>query len=219
MCLFRRNRRKTALWEGENGKVYIIFGLGNPGRKYAGTRHNVGFDAVTALADAFGIKLSDTMLKGLSGRGIIAGQRVILVQPQTFMNLSGEAVGEAARFYKVPPEQILVLCDDISLEPGKLRLRVKGSAGGHNGLKSIIANVGTQGFTRIRVGVGAKVEGEDLADHVLGHFNKDDAKIIEIAAETAAEAIKTMLTDGVDKAMNKFNTKKRKDDASTTDPA
>ena len=205
MCLFRRNRRKTALWEGENGKVYIIFGLGNPGRKYAGTRHNVGFDAVTALADAFGIKLSDTMLKGLSGRGIIAGQRVILVQPQTFMNLSGECVRAYADFYKVPPEQILVLCDDISLEPGKLRLRVKGSAGGHNGLKSIIANLGTSVFPRLRIGVGEKPFGWDLADHVLARFPKEEEPLIREAFKKGTEEVPLYLTEGAEAAMNRFN--------------
>ena len=193
MCFFRRNRRNSSVWEGENGKVYIIFGLGNPGRKYAGTRHNVGFDAVTALVDAYGIKLGETMLKGL------------LVQPQTFMNNSGECVRAFADFYKVPPEQILVICDDISLEPGKLRLRVKGSAGGHNGLKSIIAHLGTSGFPRLRIGVGEKPFGWDLADHVLARFPKEEEPLIREAFQKVTEEVRLYLNEGAEATMNRFN--------------
>ena len=185
--------------------MYIIFGLGNPGRKYAGTRHNVGFDAVTALSDAYGIKLGETMLKGLSGRGVIDGQRIVLVQPQTFMNNSGECVRAYADFYKVPPEQILVICDDISLEPGKLRLRVKGSAGGHNGLKSIIAHLGTSGFPRLRIGVGEKPFGWDLADHVLARFPKDEEPLIREAFQKVTEEVRLYLNEGAEAAMNRFN--------------
>ncbi|MBO4808438.1 MAG: aminoacyl-tRNA hydrolase [Lachnospiraceae bacterium] len=200
--------------------MYVIVGLGNPGKKYENTRHNVGFAVIDKLAKDCDIKVNKSKHSAKIGEGVIEGEKVVLAKPQTYMNLSGMSVRSLMDFYKIDPEsELIIISDDIDLPTGNLRIRKSGSAGGHNGLKSIIANVGTQGFTRIRVGVGAKIEGEDLADHVLGHFNKDDAKIIEIAAETAAEAIKTMLTDGVDKAMNKFNTKKRKDDASTTDPA
>lgn len=203
-----------------NYSMYVIVGLGNPGKKYENTRHNVGFAVIDKLAKDCDIKVNKSKHSAKIGEGVIEGEKVVLAKPQTYMNLSGMSVRSLMDFYKIDPEsELIIISDDIDLPTGNLRIRKSGSAGGHNGLKSIIANVGTQGFTRIRVGVGAKVEGEDLADHVLGHFNKDDAKIIEIAAETAAEAIKTMLTDGVDKAMNKFNTKKRKDDASTTDPA
>ena len=200
--------------------MYVIVGLGNPGKKYENTRHNVGFAVIDKLAKDCDIKVNKSKHSAKIGEGVIEGEKVVLAKPQTYMNLSGMSVRSLMDFYKIDPEsELIIISDDIDLPTGNLRIRKSGSAGGHNGLKSIIANVGTQGFTRIRVGVGAKIEGEDLANHVLGHFNKDDAKIIEIAAETAAEAIKTMLTDGVDKAMNKFNTKKRKDDASTTDPA
>jgi len=203
-----------------NYSMYVIVGLGNPGKKYENTRHNVGFAVIDKLSKDCDIKVNKSKHSAKIGEGVIEGVKVVLAKPQTYMNLSGMSVRSLMDFYKIDPEsELIIISDDIDLPTGNLRIRKSGSAGGHNGLKSIIANVGTQGFTRIRVGVGAKVEGEDLADHVLGHFNKDDAKIIEIAAETAAEAIKTMLTDGVDKAMNKFNTKKRKDDASTTDPA
>ncbi len=205
MCLFRRNRKKTASWEGENGKMFLIIGLGNPGNKYAGTRHNVGFDAVTALSDAFGINLTCKELKGVSGRGMIAGQRVILVQPQTFMNNSGECVRAYMDFYKIPAEDILVICDDISLEPGKLRLRVKGSAGGHNGLKSIIAHIGTSVFPRLRIGVGEKPFGWDLADHVLAHFPKETEPVIREAMKKVTEEIPVYLTEGAEAAMNKYN--------------
>ena len=195
-----------------NYSMYVIVGLGNPGKKYENTRHNVGFAVIDKLSKDCDIKVNKSKHSAKIGEGTIEGEKVVLAKPQTYMNLSGMSVRSLMDFYKIDPEsELIIISDDIDLPTGNLRIRKSGSAGGHNGLKSIIANVGTQGFTRIRVGVGAKVEGEDLADHVL--------KIIEIAAETAAEAIKTMLTDGVDKAMNKFNTKKRKDDASTTDPA
>ena len=207
MCLrlFRRNREKTASREGENEKMILIVGLGNPGRKYAGTRHNVGFDAVTALADAFGINLTGNELKGVSGRGVIGGKRVLLVQPQTFMNNSGECVRAFMDFYKIPPEDLLVLCDDISLEPGKLRLRTKGSAGGHNGLKSIIEHIGTSVFARLRIGVGEKPFGWDLADHVLAHFPKEQEPLIREALKTVTEEVPLYLEQGAEAAMNKYN--------------
>ena len=131
-----------------------IIGLGNPGIKYAGTRHNIGFDTVTALADKYNIKIKDKKFNGLVGEGFIEGEKVMLVQPQTFMNLSGECVGLIAGFYKLEPEDIIVICDDINLDTGRLRIRAKGSAGGHNGLKNIIAHLGTETFPRIRIGVG-----------------------------------------------------------------
>ncbi len=207
MCLwlFRRNRENTASREGENEKMILIVGLGNPGRKYAGTRHNVGFDAVTALADAFGINLTGNELKGVSGRGVIGGKRVLLVQPQTFMNNSGECVRAFMDFYKIPPEDLLVLCDDISLEPGKLRLRTKGSAGGHNGLKSIIEHIGTSVFARLRIGVGEKPFGWDLADHVLAHFPKEQEPLIREALKTITEEVPLYLEQGAEAAMNKYN--------------
>lgn len=148
--------------------MYIIIGLGNPGEKYGHTRHNVGFEVIDILADRIGIHVEEKKHKGLCGRGVLEGQKVVLVKPQTFMNLSGECVRAAADFYKVAEDEIIVVYDDISLEPGRLRVRSKGSAGGHNGIKNIIAHLGTQEFPRVKVGIGEKPKGMDLADYVLG---------------------------------------------------
>ena len=183
----------------------LIVGLGNPGRKYAGTRHNVGFDAVTALSDAFNIPLKTKEWKGISGRGTIAGQKVILVQPQTFMNASGECVRAYMDFYKIPAERLLVICDDISLEPGNVRLRVKGSAGGHNGLKSIIEHIGTSVFPRLRLGVGEKPFGWDLADHVLARFPKEQEPVMRDVMARVVEEIPVYVTEGPEAAMSKYN--------------
>lgn len=183
----------------------LIVGLGNPGRKYAGTRHNVGFDAVTALSDAFNIPLKTKEWKGISGRGTIAGQKVILVQPQTFMNASGECVRAYMDFYKIPAERLLVICDDISLDPGNVRLRVKGSAGGHNGLKSIIEHIGTSVFPRLRLGVGEKPFGWDLADHVLARFPKEQEPVMRDVMARVVEEIPVYVTEGPEAAMSKYN--------------
>lgn len=198
-------RKKTEAESAGNEALTLIFGLGNPGRRYAGTRHNVGFDAVTALSDAFDIPIKTKEWNGLSGRGTIAGRKVILVQPQTFMNASGECVRAYMDFYKVPAERILIICDDISLEPGNLRLRVKGSAGGHNGLKSIIAHIGTSVFPRLRLGVGEKPYGWDLADHVLAKFPKEQEPVMRDVMARVTEEIPVYLTEGPEAAMSKFN--------------
>ena len=154
--------------------MYIIVGLGNPTSKYDKTRHNVGFDTIDALADKYSINVNNAKHKALCGQGIIDGEKVLLMKPQTFMNLSGEAVKQAAAFYKVPAENIIVIFDDVSLDVGKMRIRLKGSAGGHNGIKSIIAHMGDS-FPRVKMGVGEKPHPEyDLADWVLSHFSKDD---------------------------------------------
>ncbi|MBR7000596.1 MAG: aminoacyl-tRNA hydrolase [Lachnospiraceae bacterium] len=203
MGLFRKKTEKTA--DAGSGPVTLIVGLGNPGRKYAGTRHNIGWDAVTALSDAFNIPLKTKEWKGISGRGTIAGQKVILVQPQTFMNASGECVRAYMDFYKIPAERVLIICDDISLEPGNLRLRVKGSAGGHNGLKSIIAQIGTSVFPRLRLGVGEKPFGWDLADHVLARFPKELEPVIRDVMARVVEEIPVYVTEGPEAAMSKFN--------------
>ena len=189
--------------------MYIIAGLGNPTREYEKTRHNVGFDTIDVLADRLNTSVDEKKFKGLYGRGIIAGEKVILLKPQTFMNLSGESVRAAADFYKVDPEDILVIYDDISLEPGQLRLRGKGSAGGHNGIKNIIAHLGTQEFPRIKVGVGDKPKGMDLADYVLGHFSKEDQAKMDEAFKDAADAAEMILDKGMDAAMNHYNMKKK----------
>ena len=186
--------------------MYIIVGLGNPERRYDGTRHNIGFSAVTALADIYGISMDMKKHRAVCGKGVIDGQKVILAMPQTYMNLSGESVRELVDYYKIDPEEeLIVIYDDINLAPGKLRIRPKGSAGGHNGIKNIIAHLGTQVFPRIRIGVGEKPKGWDLADYVLGHFQGDEKKLMEEAYDRAAAAVAEILTDGPDKAMNDFN--------------
>lgn len=189
--------------------MFVIVGLGNPDRKYEKTRHNIGFDVIDALADKYNIPVGDKKHKALCGTGIIEGMKVLLVKPQTYMNNSGESVGEIMNFYKLDAEEeLLVIFDDISLKPGNIRIRKKGSAGGHNGIKSIIAHTGTQNFKRIKVGVGEKPEGWDLADHVLGHFNTEERKEVEGAIEDAVKATALILADDIDQAMNEFNVRK-----------
>ena len=190
--------------------MYIIAGLGNPGRQYENTRHNAGFMALDALADQLGVAVEERKHKALCGKGVIGGERVLLLKPQTFMNLSGESIRAAADFYKVEPEHIMVIYDDISLNPGQLRIRKKGSAGGHNGIKSIIAHLGTQEFPRVKVGVGEKPKGYDLADYVLSRFPKDERVLMEEAFERAGEAAVCMMNDTMEHAMNQFNKKTEK---------
>ena len=174
--------------------MYLIAGLGNPGKQYEGSRHNAGFSSVDILADKLGISINENKHKGLCGKGIIGGEKVILLKPQTYMNLSGES--------------LIVIYDDIDLAVGHLRVRVKGSAGGHNGIKSIIAHLGTQEFPRVRVGVGAKPDRMDLADYVLGRFSQIERPVMEEAFETAAQAAIAIVEEGIDKAMNRFNGRK-----------
>lgn len=188
--------------------MFIIAGLGNPTKEYEGTRHNAGFMVLDALADKLNTDISEKKHKALCGRGVISGEKVILLKPQTFMNSSGESLRAAADYYKVDPENILVVYDDISLAPGNLRIRAKGSAGGHNGIKSIIAHLGTQEFPRVRVGVGEKPPRMDLADYVLGRFSQGEKKIMEEAILEAADAVCEIVTVGVDQAMNDHNQKK-----------
>lgn len=191
--------------------MYIIVGLGNPGKQYAHTRHNVGFDTIDILADRYHVGMDMKKHKAICGKGVIEGQRVVLAKPQTFMNLSGESVRELADFYKIDPEEeLIVIYDDISLEPGQLRIRPKGSAGGHNGIKNIIAQLGTQVFKRVKVGVGEKPRGWDLADYVLSHFPKEERAAAEEAFERASEAVVCMMTEGMDSAMNAYNRKMEK---------
>jgi len=186
--------------------MFIIVGLGNPGREYENTRHNAGYIVLDALADKAGIQILERKHKGVCGKGMFAGQKVLLLKPQTYMNLSGESVRDAIDFYKVDPtSELIVISDDISLDPGKIRIRKKGSAGGHNGLKNIIQHLGTEEFMRIKMGVGEKPQGYDLADYVLGHFTGDDKKAMEEAGKRAVDAIEMIMTEGPDKAMNRFN--------------
>ena len=194
-------------WKGK--KMYLIAGLGNPTKEYDKTRHNVDFSVIDVLADRYRIDISEKKHKALCGRGVIEGQKVLLLKPQTFMNLSGESIRAAADYYKIEPEEMIVIYDDISLDPGQLRIRLKGSAGGHNGIKNIIANLGTQDFPRIKVGVGAKPPRMDLADYVLSRFGAGEQKLMEEAFGEAAEAAVMMMTDGAERAMNHFNAKKK----------
>ena len=188
--------------------MYIIAGLGNPSKEYEKTRHNAGFDTIELLAEKLGIDLTEKKHRAYCGKGMIGTEKVLLLKPQTFMNNSGESLRDAADFYKVEPEQILVIYDDISLEPGQLRIRMKGSAGGHNGIKSIIAHLKTQDFPRIKIGVGAKPERMDLADYVLSRFSPAEREKMEESFREGAEAVITFLKDGKDAAMNQYNRKK-----------
>ena len=190
--------------------MFVIVGLGNPEKKYEGTRHNIGFAVIDALADKYNISIKDKKHKALCGTGVIEGVKVMLVKPLTYMNLSGDSVADVMNFYKLDPEEdMLVVYDDISLAPGNIRVRKKGSAGGHNGIKSIIARCGTQNFMRVRVGVGEKPEGWDLADHVLGHFSDEDSRLVREAVDDAIGAIVMMSQGDVDQAMNNYNSKKK----------
>lgn len=190
--------------------MYIIAGLGNPGKKYEGTRHNIGWQVVDELADKHGIRIIESRFKGLVGKGVIGGEKVLLLKPLTYMNLSGESIGEAVRFYKIDgTARLIVISDDISLDVGQLRLRKKGSAGGHNGLKNIIAHLGSEEFMRIRIGVGDKPAGSDLVDYVLGSFGREEKKILDETKKNAVLAIETIISDGMDKAMNLYNTTRR----------
>ena len=191
--------------------MLVIVGLGNPDDKYQGTRHNVGFDVIDLLAEKYNIAVDTKKHRAYIGKGIIGGQKVILAKPQTYMNLSGESVRSLVEYYKVDPEtELLIIFDDISLDVGQLRIRKKGSAGGHNGIKNIMANLGTSVFQRIKVGVGEKPKGYDLADYVLGRFSKDERELIKEGFECAAEAVAMITAGEIDQAMNKYN-RKRKD--------
>ena len=191
--------------------MFLIAGLGNPDKRYEKTRHNIGFDTIDALAEKYHINVTEKKHKALCGTGVIDGVKVILAKPQTYMNLSGESLSEIVNFYKLDPEEeLLVIFDDISLEPGNIRVRKKGSAGGHNGVKSIIAELGTQDFMRIKVGVGEKPKDWNLADYVLGHFSREDRVHVEEAIQDVLAAAVLMMHGEVDKAMNDFNAKNRR---------
>jgi PTH1 family peptidyl-tRNA hydrolase len=170
---------------------------------------------VTAIADKYNLSINNKKFKGVYADGHIAGEKVLLVQPQTFMNLSGECVSEVADFYKLNPDEIIIICDDINLDVGRLRIRKKGSAGGHNGLKNIIAHLGTEEFPRIRVGVGEKTEGWDLADYVLARFDKDSEPVIREALANVVGAVETWISEGIDAAMNRFNVSAKKKEESS----
>lgn len=190
--------------------MFVIVGLGNFGKEYENTRHNVGFDVIDKLSEEENIGVLEKKHKAIIGKGIVAGEKCILAKPLTYMNLSGESIGEMVNYYKVDETaELIVISDDISLEAGQMRIRKSGSAGGHNGLKNIIAHLGHEKFIRIRVGVGEKPKGWDLADYVLGHFSGSERKLMEETYSMAAEAIRTIISDGPDAAMNQFNGRKK----------
>ena len=185
--------------------MYIIAGLGNPGLQYMGTRHNAGFSVIDELADKHNISIDTAKHKGMIGKGVIDGQKVILVKPMTYMNNSGECIREVMDYYKVDIDDLIVIFDDISLVPGKLRIRSKGSAGGHNGIKSIIAHLGSDGFKRVKFGVGDKPKGWDLADWVLGKFPSEEFEALREGNKKACEAVECIMSEGIESAMNKYN--------------
>lgn len=185
--------------------MYIIVGLGNPENRYDGTRHNIGFSVIDALADAYNIHVDSQKHKALCGRGVIEGEKVLLAKPLTYMNNSGEAVREILDYYKEDAGSLLIIYDDISLDVGRLRLRPKGSAGGHNGMKSIIARTGTEEFKRIRFGVGDKPKGRDLADWVLSPFDTADYERVRGGIDRAVKAVAVVLAKGIEEGMNEFN--------------
>ncbi len=185
---------------------WLIVGLGNPGEQYEGTRHNVGFLVADELGERGGFPIQRLKHRALTNTASIGGQGALVMKPVTYMNLSGEAVGEAARFYKIAPDHVLVISDDVDLPLGKLRIRTGGSAGGHNGLKSVIQHLGTDQFPRLKVGVGGKPHPDyDMADWVLSKLQGEDKKVMDAAVERAADAVECLLRDGPQKAMNRFN--------------
>jgi len=192
--------------ETQSSVSFLVVGLGNPGEKYARTRHNVGFMAVDYMSEKLGIKVNKAKFKALVGEYNMSGKKVLFMKPQTFMNLSGESVREAMDFYKLSPENTLIIYDDVSLNPGKMRVRLKGSAGGHNGIKSIIEHLGTNEFPRIKIGVGAKPNPEyDLADWVLSTFEKKDMELVNSCIENTVECTELIVGGNTNKAMEKYN--------------
>lgn len=186
--------------------MYVITGLGNPTLRYSKTRHNVGFDTIDVLAKKYGIKVKKKQFRALTGEGFIDGEKVILVKPMTYMNNSGEAVSEIVKYYKIDPDkELIIISDDLNLDVGVLRIRAKGSAGGHNGLKSIIKCVGSECFDRVRIGVGKVPAGTDVITHVLTRFSRADRVIVKESFDVAADAIVSIISDGIDKTMSKFN--------------
>lgn len=185
--------------------MFLIVGLGNPTLQYEGTRHNVGFDVIDLLADKYNITVETRKGRAYIGKGMMEGKKVILAKPQTYMNLSGESVRSLVDYYKLDCEDIIVICDDINLDVGQLRVRKKGSAGGHNGIKNIIAQLRTEEFTRIRIGVGEKPENWDLADYVLGRFSREEEPVMREALQRTSKACECIITEGIEAAMNQYN--------------
>ena len=193
------------LLKKSSGVSWIVAFLGNPGPQYENTRHNAGFMAGDALSKEKGIAINKSRFRALTGLWELEGQKVLLMKPQTFMNLSGEAVRQAADYYKIPPERIIIVSDEMSLPTGKIRVKPSGSAGGHNGLKNVIACLGSSEFPRIRIGVGRSASPEEMKDYVLGSFSQEDSKLIKEAAARAAAAAESIILNGCEATMNKFN--------------
>lgn len=226
MGLFDRFKNQ----ESKGQEFYCIVGLGNPGRQYEETKHNVGFQVIDKIAEKYDIKVDKFKNKALVGDGMMREKRVLLVKPQTFMNLSGESVREIVNFYKIPQERFVVIFDDTSLPCGSVRIREKGSHGGHNGIRNIIDQMGTDQFYRIKVGIGEKPSGWDLADYVLGKFNAEDLPAMEEGMDKAVKGVELMLSRGIAEAANRVNQKaktakkqkaeaeQKKDDATQTEP-
>ena len=192
--------------------MFIIAGLGNPTKEYEGTRHNVGFDVIDRLSEKYNIAVDTKKHRALIGKGMIAGQKAILAKPQTYMNLSGESIRSLLDYYKVDEEhELLVIYDDVSLGVGQLRIRAKGSAGGHNGIKNIIAHLGGQVFPRIKIGVGEKPPKYDLADYVLGHFSKAEKVLMDEVYDNAVRAVEMIVSGDIEGAMNEYNRKKKEE--------
>ena len=187
--------------------MYLIVGIGNPESDYSKTRHNMGFNVINKLSEKYGIEVNKSKFKGLVGNGIIEGEKVILLKPQTFMNLSGESVLEAINFYKIQENELIVIYDDIDIEPGNIRIRKNGSAGTHNGMKSIVEHLKTENFTRVRVGIGKPKEHIDMITHVIGHISDEDVKELDKGTTVAKDAVIEMINNGIDSAMGKYNKK------------
>ena len=191
---------------GRKAETWLIVGLGNPGKQYERTRHNVGFRAIDALAQQLGCKIDKGKFQGLYGQTVYQGKKLYLLKPQTFMNLSGRSVLQLSAYYSIPPQRIIVLFDDISLEPGRLRVRADGSAGGHNGIKSVISELGSQEFPRVKIGVGAKPHPEqDLADWVLSSFSANEEKSLSASISAAADAALCIIDKGIPETANRYN--------------
>ena len=187
--------------------MYLVVGLGNPESDYSKTRHNMGFNVINELSKKYNIEVNKSKFKGLVGNGIIEGEKVVFLKPQTYMNLSGESVIEAMNFYKVQEDELIVIYDDIDIEPGNIRIRRNGSAGTHNGMRSIVEHIKTQNFIRVRVGIGKPKEHVDMISHVIGHIPDEEKKVLEEGTNIAKEAVIEIIKNSVDSAMNKFNKK------------
>ncbi|MBR3003340.1 MAG: aminoacyl-tRNA hydrolase [Clostridia bacterium] len=189
--------------------MYLIVGLGNPESEYANTRHNMGFNAINQIAKEFNIEVNKTKFKGLYGTGIIKGEKVILLKPQTYMNLSGEAVIDFMDYYKLDLKNLIIIYDDVEIEPGLIRIRKKGSSGSHNGMKSIVEMLQSEEFTRIRIGIGKPDYSNDMINYVIGHITDEEIKKLEPGVEKAKLATIEIIENGIDNAMNKYNAKKK----------